>query len=117
RNSTGPPTRARTSPIITTSTAGMLEHVGVAFYDTYFLKCAKLLADDGIMLLHSIGRSEGPNVASLASRWRPLTDSVKQSQRDSDWSRRFARWGVNQWIAGRISIRSRLNTHPTRWSC
>ncbi|MDE2065616.1 MAG: class I SAM-dependent methyltransferase [Bradyrhizobium sp.] len=39
---------------------GMFEHVGVDFYDTYFKRCAELLTDDGIMLLHSIGRSEGP---------------------------------------------------------
>jgi cyclopropane-fatty-acyl-phospholipid synthase len=43
---------------------GMFEHVGVSFYDTYFRKCAELLADDGVMLLHSIGRSEGPNVTN-----------------------------------------------------
>jgi cyclopropane-fatty-acyl-phospholipid synthase len=40
---------------------GMLEHVGVDFYDTYFKRCAELLAEDGLMLLHSIGRSEGPD--------------------------------------------------------
>ncbi len=40
---------------------GMFEHVGVGHYDTFFRKCAELLADDGVMLLHSIGRSEGPN--------------------------------------------------------
>lgn len=39
---------------------GMFEHVGVAHYDTYFRRCAELLEDDGVMLLHSIGRSEGP---------------------------------------------------------
>ncbi|WP_022723714.1 cyclopropane-fatty-acyl-phospholipid synthase family protein [Rhodopseudomonas sp. B29] len=39
---------------------GMFEHVGVAHYDTYFRRCAELLTDDGVMLLHSIGRSEGP---------------------------------------------------------
>jgi cyclopropane-fatty-acyl-phospholipid synthase len=38
----------------------MFEHVGVAFYDTFFDKCASLLADDGVMVLHSIGRSNGP---------------------------------------------------------
>jgi cyclopropane-fatty-acyl-phospholipid synthase len=43
---------------------GMFEHVGVSFYDTYFRKCAELLADDGVMMLHSIGRSEGPNVTN-----------------------------------------------------
>jgi cyclopropane-fatty-acyl-phospholipid synthase len=39
---------------------GMFEHVGVGFYDVFFRKCAELLADDGVMLLHSIGRPEGP---------------------------------------------------------
>jgi len=40
---------------------GMFEHVGVRFYDTFFKRCAELLTDDGIMMLHSIGRSEGPD--------------------------------------------------------
>jgi cyclopropane-fatty-acyl-phospholipid synthase len=39
---------------------GMFEHVGVGFYDAFFRKCAELLADDGVVLLHAIGRSEGP---------------------------------------------------------
>lgn len=43
---------------------GMFEHVGVGYYDAFFRKAAELLADDGIMLLHSIGRSEGPNVTN-----------------------------------------------------
>ncbi|WP_024519879.1 cyclopropane-fatty-acyl-phospholipid synthase family protein [Bradyrhizobium sp. Tv2a-2] len=40
---------------------GMFEHVGVRFYDTFFKRCAELLTDDGVMMLHSIGRSEGPD--------------------------------------------------------
>ncbi|MGX4772321.1 class I SAM-dependent methyltransferase [Bradyrhizobium guangdongense] len=40
---------------------GMFEHVGARFYSTYFRRCAELLSDDGIMLLHSIGRSQGPD--------------------------------------------------------
>jgi cyclopropane-fatty-acyl-phospholipid synthase len=43
---------------------GMFEHVGVNHYDTFFRKSAQLLADDGVMLLHSIGRSEGPSVTN-----------------------------------------------------
>ncbi len=43
---------------------GMFEHVGVDFYDTYFKRCAELLTDDGMMLLHSIGRSDGPDVTN-----------------------------------------------------
>src|ERR1700728_4014738 len=43
---------------------GMFEHVGVGFYDTYFRKCAQLLEDDGILLLHTIGRSGAPSVTN-----------------------------------------------------
>ncbi len=43
---------------------GMFEHVGVGHYDEFFKQCAKLLADDGVMVLHSIGRSEGPSVTN-----------------------------------------------------
>jgi cyclopropane-fatty-acyl-phospholipid synthase len=40
---------------------GMFEHVGISFYDAFFAKCASILADDGVMVLHSIGRSSGPS--------------------------------------------------------
>jgi cyclopropane-fatty-acyl-phospholipid synthase len=43
---------------------GMLEHVGVDFYETYFRRCAELLTDDGIAVVHAIGRSTGPDVTS-----------------------------------------------------
>jgi cyclopropane-fatty-acyl-phospholipid synthase len=43
---------------------GMFEHVGIGHYRTYFDQCAKLLSDDGVMVLHSIGRSEGPNATN-----------------------------------------------------
>jgi cyclopropane-fatty-acyl-phospholipid synthase len=43
---------------------GMFEHVGLNHYDAFFGKCAGLLSNDGVMLLHSIGRSEGPNVTN-----------------------------------------------------
>jgi cyclopropane-fatty-acyl-phospholipid synthase len=43
---------------------GMFEHVGVGFYETFFRRCAKLLTDDGVMMLHSIGRSEGPDATN-----------------------------------------------------
>jgi cyclopropane-fatty-acyl-phospholipid synthase len=43
---------------------GMFEHVGVGYYEAFFRKCAQTLTDDGVMLLHSIGRSEGPNVTN-----------------------------------------------------
>jgi cyclopropane-fatty-acyl-phospholipid synthase len=43
---------------------GMFEHVGVGFYDTFFRKCAELLHNDGVCLLHTIGRSSSPSVTN-----------------------------------------------------
>jgi cyclopropane-fatty-acyl-phospholipid synthase len=43
---------------------GMFEHVGIGFYDAFFGKCAEMLVDDGVLLLHSIGRSEGPGITN-----------------------------------------------------
>lgn len=34
---------------------GMFEHVGLPHYETYFRHCRRLLKDDGVMLLHTIG--------------------------------------------------------------
>ncbi len=41
---------------------GMFEHVGPASYETFFRKCRELLTDDGVMLLHTIGRLGKPGV-------------------------------------------------------
>jgi cyclopropane-fatty-acyl-phospholipid synthase len=40
---------------------GMFEHVGKRHYPDYFRKCYETLADDGVMLLHTIGRWDGPS--------------------------------------------------------
>lgn len=47
---------------------GMFEHVGVNHYRTFFQKCAELLDDDGVMLLHSIGRHSGPTATNAFIR-------------------------------------------------
>ena len=39
---------------------GMFEHVGVGHYRSFFRRITELLTDDGVALLHSIGRSDGP---------------------------------------------------------
>jgi cyclopropane-fatty-acyl-phospholipid synthase len=38
----------------------MFEHVGVKHFDEFFNKIGNLLTDDGVMLLHSIGRMSPP---------------------------------------------------------
>jgi cyclopropane-fatty-acyl-phospholipid synthase len=39
---------------------GMFEHVGVNHYETFFKTLNRLLAPDGVALVHSIGRLDGP---------------------------------------------------------
>jgi cyclopropane-fatty-acyl-phospholipid synthase len=43
---------------------GMFEHVGVPYYHAFFDKLRALLKDDGVSLLHFIGRSDGPGVTN-----------------------------------------------------
>ena len=43
---------------------GMFEHVGVNHYGAYFRKLRELLTDDGVALIHTIGRSEPPTATS-----------------------------------------------------
>ena len=39
---------------------GMFEHVGPRNFDAFFAKCRDLLADEGVMLLHTIGKMGRP---------------------------------------------------------
>ena len=45
---------------------GMFEHVGPPHYRTFFERCRDLLTEDGVMLLHTIGRADGP---APTDRW------------------------------------------------
>ena len=48
---------------------GMFEHVGAAHYVEFFARCYDLLADDGVMLLHTIGK-----LGKAAAAPDPFTD-------------------------------------------
>ena len=39
---------------------GMFEHVGVGFYETFFRVVKRCLVPDGVAVIHSIGRFDGP---------------------------------------------------------
>jgi cyclopropane-fatty-acyl-phospholipid synthase len=52
--------RAETGRYDRIVSVGMFEHVGPQHYGTFFAKMRDLLADDGVALLHSIGRMEPP---------------------------------------------------------
>jgi cyclopropane-fatty-acyl-phospholipid synthase len=57
--------RAQTGRFDRIVSVGMFEHVGIGHYPCYFGKIRELLAEDGVALLHSIGRS-GPPTATNA---------------------------------------------------
>jgi cyclopropane-fatty-acyl-phospholipid synthase len=43
---------------------GMFEHVGITLYDTFFRRMRDLLAPNGVALLHTIGRTNGPGTTN-----------------------------------------------------
>jgi cyclopropane-fatty-acyl-phospholipid synthase len=43
---------------------GMFEHVGMPHYSQFFDVVSRLLTDDGIAVIHSIGRKDGPDVTN-----------------------------------------------------
>ena len=43
---------------------GMFEHVGQPYYRAFFEKCVELLHGDGVMLLHTIGRTNPPAITN-----------------------------------------------------
>ena len=47
---------------------GMFEHVGQPQFETFFKACANLLTDDGVMLLHTIGRMGKPGATDAFTR-------------------------------------------------
>ncbi|HEX3881806.1 MAG TPA: cyclopropane-fatty-acyl-phospholipid synthase family protein [Stellaceae bacterium] len=52
--------RAETGQYDRIVSVGMFEHVGIRHYPQFFDKVNELLAPDGVMLLHAIGRMNGP---------------------------------------------------------
>jgi len=56
--------RALTGTFDRIVSVGMFEHVGVPYYPAFFAKMHALLKDDGVALLHTIGRSDGPGVTN-----------------------------------------------------
>jgi len=52
--------REQSGPFDRIVSVGMFEHVGPLHYREYFSKARDLLTEDGVMVLHSIGRMETP---------------------------------------------------------
>ncbi|WP_262329961.1 SAM-dependent methyltransferase [Bosea sp. BH3] len=56
--------RHLTEPFDRIVSVGMFEHVGVGYYRDYFRKVRELLTDDGVALIHTIGRSTPPGATN-----------------------------------------------------
>ena len=50
------------------TSVGMIEHIGAPHFNEYFAKTNALLAADGIMLTHTIGRTDGPGTTDKWTR-------------------------------------------------
>jgi cyclopropane-fatty-acyl-phospholipid synthase len=53
-----------TGPFDRIVSVGMFEHVGAPHFQRFFLDVRRLLTDDGVALLHSIGRSTPPSLTN-----------------------------------------------------
>jgi cyclopropane-fatty-acyl-phospholipid synthase len=53
-----------TGPFDRVVSVGMFEHVGARHYREFFAKLHSLLKDDGVALLHTIGRADGPGITN-----------------------------------------------------
>lgn len=56
--------RHLTEPFDRIVSVGMFEHVGVGYYRDYFRKVRELLTEDGVALIHTIGRSTPPGATN-----------------------------------------------------
>jgi len=56
--------RAWDRPVDRIVSVGMVEHVGINHFRTYFASIARNLREDGVALVHGIGRSTGPGATN-----------------------------------------------------
>jgi len=102
---------------------GMFEHVGVAHYDEFFAKCRSLLKQDGVMLLHTIGKlggsAKGPDpftdkyifpgyhVPAL-SEMMPASQKVRLIVSDVEILRLHYAFTLREWLKRFTAARQRM---------
>jgi cyclopropane-fatty-acyl-phospholipid synthase len=74
------------------TSVGMIEHVGARSFGEYFGKTFDLLADDGVMLTHTIGRTDGPGFTDAWTRkyifpggYIPAMSELVQASERTGW--------------------------------
>ena len=60
--------REAKGPFDRITSVGMIEHVGAKRFGEYFARTRELLADSGVMLTHTIGRTDGPGITDKWTR-------------------------------------------------
>jgi len=101
---------------------GMFEHVGAAHYEEFYAKCRELLTDNGVMLLHTIGKLGGagqpdpftdkwifpgyhlPSISQMAS----ATEKVKLISSDIETLRLHYAYTLREWLKRFTSARDKV---------
>ena len=101
---------------------GMFEHVGPPHYRRFFAKCRSLLAEDGVMLLHTIGRMGKPGTTDAftakyifpggyipaLSEVIAASEQVKLIASDVETLRLHYGLTIEHWYARTIAARDRI---------
>lgn len=101
---------------------GMFEHVGPPQYRTFFRKCRDLLTEDGVMLLHTIGRLGGPGVTDdwttkyiFPGGYNPALSEIVRAQEglrmfltDVEVLRCHYGWTLDEWYARTVAAKERI---------
>ena len=119
-----------TGPFDRIVSVGMFEHVGPPHYRAFFAKCRALMADDGVMLLHTIGRMGWPGTTDAwASKYifpggyapalSEITDGSERSnliQTDCETWRLHYAWTLRAWYARVMEKRAEIeNIYDARF--
>jgi cyclopropane-fatty-acyl-phospholipid synthase len=100
----------------------MFEHVGAAHYEEFFRKCRELLTDDGVMLLHTIGKLGGAgapdpftdkwifpgyHIPSLSQMFS-ATEKVRLIPADVEILRLHYAYTLREWLARATKNRAKI---------
>lgn len=114
--------RALTGKFDRIVSVGMFEHVGPPHYDQFFRQCRALLADDGAMLIHTIGRMGKPGTTdAFTARYifpggyiPALSEIVSASERarlilsDMETLRLHYAYTLDQWYDRTVAARAEI---------
>ena len=101
---------------------GMFEHVGPAHYRAFFRQCRALLTEEGVMLLHTIGRLGAPGVTDdftakyiFPGGYNPALseivrgyENIRMFATDIEVLRLHYAWTLDAWYARTVAAREEI---------